>query len=215
MSQTRFNRIVIYATTGIVLLLALAGLFIAIERRQTQAETGAVLSALFTQQILHDANESGPGRKIEIVIQRKPDCRMCSTDGAVDMGTWFSHSLKSRARSLSDAWFAQSSRITRVSFFFNSLFSDDMSADLTLPEGNAAVFVDTSDIENRTDFEARFPNNFGFFVVSHIGMNLTKTEALLYMEHFCGGLCGSGDYFLMRKINGTWRVFERHGVWVS
>jgi hypothetical protein len=218
MSQNRFKRIVLYATAGIGLLLALAGLLFALEQRRTQAETGAVLSAIFSQGVLHDMDKWGAaGRTVEIVIQRNPDCRLCEGGGSeFDRQFWFGRSLKSRVSLLSDAWFAQSSRITRASFFLNSVFSTDISTDLRLPSGARAIFVNRSDLGTKTsDFEARFPNNFGFFVVSHVGLNLNKTEALLYIDHFCGGLCGGGDYVLMHKVNGVWHVVERHMTWVS
>jgi hypothetical protein len=199
MSRNRFKSIVLYATAGIGLLLVLVGLLFAVEPRRTQAETGAVLSALFSQGVLHDMDKWDAGRTITIVIRRHPDCRMCSVDGnGPDSLSWFAPSLRWRAKTLSDAWFAQSSRITRASFFLNSVFSTDVSTDLRLPSGARAVFVNPSDLGTKTSaFEARFPNNLGFFVVSHVGLNLNKTEALLYVEHFCGGLCGGGDYVLM------------------
>ena len=218
MSQNRFKRIVLYATAGIGLLLALVGLLFAVEQRRTQAETGAVLSALFSQGVLHDMDKWGAaGRTIEIVIQRNPDCRMCPGSGSgFDSASWFARSLTSRESSLSDAWFAQSSRITRVSFFLNSVFSTDISTDLRLPSGTRAVFVNASDLGTKTSgFEARFPSNLGYFVVSHVALNLNKTEALLYVDHFCGGLCGGGEYVLMRKVNGVWHVVDHHGAWVS
>jgi hypothetical protein len=218
MSKNRFKRIVLYGTAGIGLLLALAGLLFAVEQRRTQAETGAVLSALFSQGMLHDMDKWGAaGRTVEIVIQRNPDCRLCEGGGSELYGQfWFGRSLKSRLSLLSDAWFAQSSRITRASFFLNGVFSTDISTDLRLPSGAQAVFVNRSDLGTKTsDFEARFPNNLGYFVVSHVGLNLNKTEALLYIDHFCGGLCGGGDYVLMRKVNGVWHVVERHMTWVS
>lgn len=117
---------------------------------------------------------------------------------------------------LSDGWFTQSSRITRASFFLNGVFSTSTSTDLRLPSGARAVLVNRSDLGTKTsDFEARFPNNLGFFVVSHVGLNLNRTEALLFIDHFCGGLCGGGGYVLMRKVNGVWHVVERHMTWVS
>jgi len=217
MRQNRFKSIALCATAGIGLLLVLVALLFAVEQRRTQAETGAVLSALFSQGVLRDMDKWGAGRTAEIVIQRNPDCRMCSVDGSVDSQSWFGQSLKARGSSLvSDAWFAQSSRMTRTSFFVNSVFSTDISTDLTLPRGARAIFVKPSDLgPARSDFEARFPNNFGFFVVSHVGLNMNKTEALLYVDHFCGGLCGGGKYVLMRKVNGAWHVVDHHGTWVS
>jgi hypothetical protein len=217
MSRNRFKSIVVYATAGIGLLLVLVGLLFAVEQRRSKAEMGAVLSALFSQDVLQDTDKWRAGRTIEIVIQRKPDCRICSLDGSgPDRQSWFAPSLRWRGSSLSDAWFTQSSRITRVSFFLNSVFSTDVSTDLRLPSGARAVFVNPSDFGTQTsDFEARFPNNLGYFVVSQIGLSLNKTEALLYVDHFCGGLCGGGGYVLMRKVNGVWHVADHHNTWVS
>jgi hypothetical protein len=217
MSRNRFKSILLYATAGISLLLALGGLLFAVEQGRTQAEIGAVLSAFFSQTVLHDMDKWDAGRTITIVVMRYPDCRLCEGGGSeFDRKFWFGRSLKSRVSLLSDAWFAQSSRITRASFFLNSVFSTDISTDLRLPSGARAVFVNRSDLGAKVgDFEARFPDNFGFFVVSHVGLNLNKTEALLYLDHFCGGLCGGGDYVLMRKVNSAWHVVERHMTWVS
>ena len=217
MSRNRFKSIFLYATAGIGVLLVLVGLLFVVEQRRTQAETGAVLSALFSQGVLHDMDKWSGGRTVEIVILRSPDCRMCSVDGSgFDTQSWFAPSLRSRGSSLSDAWFAQSSRITRASFFLNSVFSTDVSTDLRLPSGTRAIFVNPSDLGTKTsDFQARFPNNLGYFVVSRVGLNLNKTEALLYVDHFCGGLCGRGEYVLMRKVNGVWHVVDSHGTWVS
>jgi hypothetical protein len=217
MSRNRFKSIVLYAAAGIGLLLVFVGFFFAAEQRRTRSETGAVLSALFSQGVLHDMDKWSGGRTVEIVIQSNPACRMCSVDGnGPDRLSWFAPSLSWRESSLSDAWFAQSSRITRASFFLNSVFSTDVSTDLHLPSGARAAFVSASELGTKaSDFEARFPNNLGFFVVSPVGLNLNNTEALLYVERFCGGLCGGGEYVLMRKVDGVWRVVDRHGTWVS
>ena len=161
--------------------------------------------------------KSDAERKLTIVVMRNPDCHMCSVEtGEFDKQFWFGRSLKSRASLLSDAWFAQSSRTTRASFFLNNIFATDVSADLILPKEARAVFVNPSDLGTKPgDFEARFPNNFGYFVVSRSGLNLNKTEALVYVDHFCGGLCGGGGYFLMRKVEGVWHIVDQHYTWMS
>jgi hypothetical protein len=110
----------------------------------------------------------------------------------------------------------QTLKLTRASFFLNSVFSGNLNTDLRLPSGARAVFVNPSDFGTKVgDFEARFPNNFGYFVVSHVGLNLNKTEALLYVDHFCAGLCGGGEYFLLRKVDGVWHVADSRVAWVS
>jgi hypothetical protein len=91
MSQNRFKRIALYTAAGIGLLLALIELLFAVEQRRTQAETGAVLSALFSQGVLHDMDKWGAaGLTIEIVIQRNPYCRLCEGGGSeFDRQFWF------------------------------------------------------------------------------------------------------------------------------
>jgi hypothetical protein len=217
MSQNRLKKIALCATAGIGLLLVFVGLLIAVEQRRTQAETGAVLSALFSQGVLRDMDTWSGGRTVEVVILRNPDCLICSVDGnGPDSQSWFAPSLRSRESALSDAWFAQSSRITRASFFLNSVFSTDVSTELHLPSGARAAFVNHSDLGTHAgEFETRFPNNLGFFVVSRVGLNLNKTEALLYFERFCGGLCGGGKYVLLRKVDGVWHVVDHRSTWVS
>lgn len=45
-----------------------------------------------------------------------------------------------------------------------------------------------------------------------------KTELLfgiLYTNHFCGGLCGGGEYILVRKVNGVWRIVYQPDTWMS
>jgi len=217
MSRNRFKSITLYGTVGIGLLLVFIGLLFAVEQRRTQAETGAVLSAFFSQVVLNDMDKWDAGRTITIVVMRNPGCRICTEPPiGLESQSWFAQSLKSRGSSVLETWFAQSSKITRASLFLNSVFSRNLSTDLHLPSGARAVFADPSDFGTKVgDFEARFPNNFGFFVVSHVGMNSNKTEALLYVDHFCGGLCGGGAYVLMRKIDGVWHVVDRHVTWVS
>ena len=41
-------------------------------------ETGAVLSAFLSREVLHDIDTSNPGRTITIVVMRNPDCRICA-----------------------------------------------------------------------------------------------------------------------------------------
>jgi len=216
MSQNRFKSIALYATAGIGFLLVLVGLLFAVEQRRTQAETGEVLSAFFSQVVLHDMDKWDAGRTITIVVMRNPDCRICAEPAiGLESQSWFAQPLKSRGSSVLEAWFAQSSKITRASFFLNSVFSRNLSTDLRLPSGAQAVFVNPSDLGTMRDFEARFPNNTGHFVVSHVGLNLKKNEALLYVDHCSTGMCRGGGYVLMRKVNGAWRVVDRHGTWVS
>ena len=164
---------------------------------------GAVLSAYLSDEVLHDAHDWGSGRRVQMVIQRETQ----------EPGNW-----KWRWIMLLDkrSWFPHSSRTSRLSFFVTNLFVTDLHAELHLPSGITPVFVSRKELEQaeRNDFQTRFPNNFGYIAVSHIGLNLTKSEAIFYIDPFCG-LCGGGGYIVMRKVNDQWRVADQHGTWVS
>jgi len=96
------------------------------------------------------------------------------------------------------------------------VFSTDVRAELHLPSGVKPIFVSRQELERTepNDFQSRSGNNLGYVAVSHVGLNLTNSEAIFYIDHFCG-LCGGGGYVLMRKVNGVWRVAAQHSTWVS
>ena len=157
MFSNRYRTIALYTTATVGIAVALLALLFAFERRRTDAEMGSVLSALFSETVLHNVDQRGAGRTIQIVIQRKPDCEMCPQgDEVIDVNSWFRRPLASR-RSLvfgQRSWFAQSSRITRASFVLNSLFSTDIRTDVHLPSGVQAVFVNPSELGSKpSDFE--------------------------------------------------------------
>lgn len=58
-------------------------------------------------------------------------------------------------------------------------------------------------------FADKYPRAWGFTVLSQVGFNRTKTQALLYIRHQCGGGCGSAETVFLRKESGGWKVAER------
>lgn len=202
MSRTAFRKIAFRAVLAIAVLFAALVLLFGLEQRRTQAEMGAVLSAYLSDEVLHNAHDWGSGRGVQMVMQRE----------AQIPGNW-----RWRWIMLLDkrSWFPES-RTSRFSFFLTNLFVTDVQAELHLPSGVTPVFVSRKELKQTepNDFQTRFPNNFGYIAVSRIGMNLTKSEAIFYIDHFCG-LCGGGGYVVMRKVNGQWRVADQHSTWVS
>ncbi len=107
---------------------------------------------------------------------------------------------------------------TRASYLVRNLFQTRILPRFVLP-GRATVALATqSDIQSdsygSTEFQKKFPHNLGFITLSGVGFNPTRTQALFYIDHFCG-LCGGGRYVLMEKMNGSWRVRDEHYTWVS
>lgn len=68
-------------------------------------------------------------------------------------------------------------------------------------------------------FYQRYPDSGGYIEVSAVGFDRSKTRAMVYMAHHCGGLCGGGTHHLMEKVNGAWRTADVPGIsacmWIS
>lgn len=60
-----------------------------------------------------------------------------------------------------------------------------------------------------------YPNSQGFMSLSRVGFNKDATQAIVYLGNVCGGLCGSGQFFLLAKDNGKWKIKLSSMAWVS
>jgi hypothetical protein len=65
------------------------------------------------------------------------------------------------------------------------------------------------------DFYKRYPKSSGFWSFSLVGYDTNGTEALVYVGHHCGGLCGTGHLVLLAKEDGNWMVRNRVMLWIS
>jgi hypothetical protein len=64
-------------------------------------------------------------------------------------------------------------------------------------------------------FEQLFPGASGIIAFSHVGFDSTLREAIVSVSFFCGGLCGSGHRYVLKKKRGRWEVVSKLMVWVS
>ena len=46
-------------------------------------------------------------------------------------------------------------------------------------------------------------------------VQINSNLATLYQSHHCGGLCGSGDLFILEKINEKWEILKIINLWQS
>ncbi len=60
-----------------------------------------------------------------------------------------------------------------------------------------------------------YPDAAGVWDFSHPGYNEARNEAVLYVGHSCGNLCGTGHLFFVAKENGQWKVKNRLMLWIS
>ena len=108
------------------------------------------------------------------------------------------------------------------------LLLDDYLAKNRTPEplkvsnlGLNYVLVTNSDLpdgkfdEFWTTFYQKFPNSSGIIFFSNVGFNEQHDQAFIYAGRSCGGLCGEGEYVLLRKVNGRWVIQQEVGLWVS
>jgi hypothetical protein len=200
------GRLVVRGTLVVAVLLILIAVLSILDQRRTDREMGAILSALFSDRVLEGIRDRVAGREIQIIVLREAQNAWVGTD--------FRRGLLFDRRSS----FSESSwQLTRASFILSNVFPRNIRANLQLPSGTRAFFVSRRLLEKTSpgDFHAKYPNILEYFVVSHAGLNLSGTEAILYVDNFCGGLCGGGGYFLMRKLDGVWRIVGGHDIWVS
>jgi len=210
MDRNRYRRIAVRAAAGVGLLVTLMALLFFSELRRTQAEKNALLSDLFDTG-LHNAPDLGSGRGLQIIIMRE----------AQSPGTGPGHETRARWSLLFDEKlrFPQASLVTRSSFLLTNAVPTDIRAKLRLPKGVESVVLSQSELDHvtRSDFIQRFhPNrNLDVFSISQPGFNFSKTEGILYVDHYCAGLCGGGGYILIRKVDGVWHIVDQHNTWMS
>ena len=210
MDRNRYRRIAVRTAAGVGLLLTLIALLFFCELRRTQAEMDAVLSDLFDV-VLHNVPDLGSGRSFQIVIMREAQAPGAGP-GEETRARWsllFDDKLR----------FPQASLVTRGSFLLTNAVPTNIRVKLHLPKGAESVVLSNSELDHMTpsDFIQRFPDNHSWeiFSISQPGFNFSKTEAILYVNHSCAGLCGGGDYILMRKVDGVWRIVDQHITWMS
>tara|TARA_R110000765_G_scaffold406644_1_gene503706 strand:- start:83 stop:586 length:504 start_codon:yes stop_codon:yes gene_type:complete len=54
--------------------------------------------------------------------------------------------------------------------------------------------------------------------VAYISFPLISTDrkrAIVYGSYVCGGLCGSGGIFYLKKVNGKWKMVEYDRRWIA
>jgi hypothetical protein len=67
----------------------------------------------------------------------------------------------------------------------------------------------------RLRLRQKYPNSSGrITMLSRVGFNKRMNEALVYAWAYCGGDCGGGGYYLLRKEDGVWTVKDKK-IWIS
>ena len=181
---------------GIVTILATAGWA---ERERNANEEYAVYSAYLSEGLLNDAHDWSGG-PVQVVVRDT---------------TKVGGNLRLRALYMLDGrvQFDQLHTSTRASYIVRNLFKTRILPRFVLPSRATVALASQSDYDS-PEFQKKFPHNLGLIILSGVGFNPTRTQAVFYIDHFCG-LGGGGRYVLMEKINGSWRVRAEHYTWIS
>jgi hypothetical protein len=71
------------------------------------------------------------------------------------------------------------------------------------------------DKKGQKSFYDSFSESSGLISFSHVGFDSTLHEAIVSTSIVCGGLCGTGRRYVLRKKWGKWEVVDAWVVWIS
>jgi hypothetical protein len=85
------------------------------------------------------------------------------------------------------------------------------------------ILVDKKDIDVMFEqglsgwdaFYKKFPDSGGHTRFSNIIMTARKDQALVFVQHFCGGRCASGKSYVLLKEKGAWKIVKEETLWLS
>ncbi len=106
--------------------------------------------------------------------------------------------------------------VNKKRWLLEKTFTMDQSVEFVFSRELEAIFSDG--VGGWEAFYKKFPDSGGFNEVSAVGFNADKTVAIVYVAHHCGGLCGGGQFYVLKKAQGRWHEFEWKGqtcTWVS
>lgn len=86
---------------------------------------------------------------------------------------------------------------------------------LTLAASDALTKIFKKRGDGWKRFYALYPNSSGYWGFSNVGYSDNGQEALVFVGHHCGWLCGTGHLFLLAKEDGAWVVKNRVMLWIS
>ena len=64
-------------------------------------------------------------------------------------------------------------------------------------------------------FYKQYPHTAGIVRVSVPVLSSNRTQALVYVEQRCDGLCGQGALYLLRRVGSDWHVVAEYALWIS
>lgn len=72
-----------------------------------------------------------------------------------------------------------------------------------------------SKVDGWEAFHKKYPTAGAIITLSRVGFNGDKTQALMFIAHGCSWLCGEGNYVLLVKKDGNWKIEKKLMAWIS
>ena len=123
------------------------------------------------------------------------------------IGMWGFHSKSTAAPSGATVadFKAKSNHLCAIKPFENSELIDHVVLNKYFQKGH----------DGWEKFYKQHPKAAGYWDFSLSGHNSAGDEALVYVGHHCGWLCGTGHLYLLKKQDGNWKVINRLMLWIS
>lgn len=196
-SRRRIRRTVLFLLTIIAAFVCVA----AIDRFRNANEEYSVYSAYFSKGILAYDLSQGAEMPVQTVVV-----------DATQMNGIFR--LWARNVATNELGFGSLHVSTRASFIVRNLYHSRILPKFTVPRRASVVVAALTELQPLVD-SSELARDSGYFTLSGVGFNPSRTQAIFYIEHTCGGLCGGGWYVLMEKVGDAWQVRDEYYTWMS
>jgi len=109
------------------------------------------------------------------------------------------------------------SESTRSNFFWINRQQTTIPGDAfpTEPVRVDSLHGDSATWEGWEAYYKTYPKSVGRGIISRVGFNDERTEALLYFGIQSQGLAGSGHLILLRLQGDQWVMTAKHMIWIS
>ncbi|RDZ27541.1 hypothetical protein [Lysobacter silvisoli] len=65
------------------------------------------------------------------------------------------------------------------------------------------------------DFYRKYPGASGIVRIGRPVLTKDRQQALIYVAHSCGGLCGKGMVYLLSRSGAGWSIVQEQMLWIS
>ncbi len=192
-----------FRRSAVSLLATIAALVFlaAIDRLRNANEEYSVYSAYLSKELQTDDVDRAAETPIQVVV-------VDTTQMSGIPRTW------ARNVATNELGFGSLHVSTRVSFIVRNLYHTRIFPKFALPKQDTVLPTAETELRPLWDSSESF-RSLGYLTLSGVGFNPSRTQAIFYVEHMCGGLCGGGWYVLMEKVGGTWQFRDKHFTWIS